>query len=77
VAGLALAVVGLVVFSPLGALLGLGLGMLLVEGWRHRNLRKAATATAGAVVGWGASFLVKLSLSLWMVILWGIWVAVD
>ena len=74
-AGLVLAVIGLIVFSPLGALLGLALGILLVEGWRQGNLRKAASATVGAVVGWGASFLVKFSLSLWMVLLWGAWVA--
>jgi uncharacterized protein YqgC (DUF456 family) len=73
--GLVLAVLGFILFSPLGALAGLALGMLLVEGWRHRNLRKAASATLGAVVGWGASFLVKFSVSLWMVVLWGVWVA--
>jgi uncharacterized protein YqgC (DUF456 family) len=76
-AGLVLATVGFIVFSPLGALIGLGLGMLLVEGWRHRNLRKAASATLGAVIGWGASFLVKFSLSLWMVLLWGAWVSLG
>lgn len=76
-AGLMLAVVGMIVFSPLGALIGLALGMLLVEGWRQRNLRKAAAATLGAVIGWGASFLVKFSLSLWMVLLWGAWVALG
>ena len=76
-AGLVLATVGFILFSPLGALIGLGLGMLLVEGWRHRNLRKAATSTLGAVVGWGASFLVKFSLSLWMVLMWGVWVTVG
>ncbi len=76
-AGLVLAVVGMIVFSPLGALIGLALGMLLVEGWRQRNLRKAAAATLGAVIGWGASFLVKFSLSLWMVLLWGAWVTLG
>jgi uncharacterized protein YqgC (DUF456 family) len=76
-AGLMLAVVGMIVFSPLGALIGLALGMLLVEGWRQRNLRKAAAATLGAVIGWGASFLVKFSLSLWMVLLWGAWVTLG
>ncbi|MBF8257540.1 MAG: putative membrane protein [Anaerolineales bacterium] len=76
-AGLMLAVVGMIVFSPLGALIGLALGMLLVEGWRQRNLRKAAAATLGAVVGWGASLLVKFSLSLWMVLLWGAWVTLG
>ncbi|HMK09079.1 MAG TPA: DUF456 domain-containing protein [Anaerolineales bacterium] len=75
VAGLALAIVGLIVFSPLGALLGLAAGMMLVEGWRHRNLRKAITATAGAIIGWGASFLVKFSLAAWMILLWVLWVA--
>ena len=76
-AGLVLAVLGLIVFSPLGALIGLALGMLLVEGWRQHNLRKAAAATLGAVNGWGASFLVKFSLSLWMVLLWGVWVTLG
>ena len=76
-AGLVLAVVGMIVFSPLGALIGLSLGMLLVEGWRQHNLRKAAAATLGAVIGWGASFLVKFSLSLWMVLLWGAWVTLG
>ena len=77
VAGLVLAVLGLIVFSPLGALIGLTLGVLLVEGWRQRNLRKAASATLGAVIGWGASFLVKFSLSLWIVLLWGAWVTLG
>jgi len=76
-AGLVLAVLGLIVFSPLGALIGLALGMLLVEGWRQHNLRKAAAATLGAVIGWGASFLVKFGLSLWMVLLWGAWVTLG
>ena len=76
-ADLVLAVLGLIVFSPLGALIGLTLGVLLVEGWRQRNLRKAASATLGAVIGWGASFLVKFSLSLWIVLLWGAWVTLG
>jgi uncharacterized protein YqgC (DUF456 family) len=75
VAGVALAVVGLIVFSPLGAVIGLILGLLIVEGWRRRNLRRAAQATVGAIVGWGASFVVKFSLALWMVLLWVVWVA--
>lgn len=76
-AGVVLAVLGLIIFSPLGALVGLGLGMLLVEGLRHRNLRRAFSATLGALIGWGASFAVKFALSLWMVLLWGVWVAVG
>jgi uncharacterized protein YqgC (DUF456 family) len=68
-------VVGLIVFSPLGAVIGLILGLLIVEGWRRRNLRRAAQATVGAIVGWGASFVVKFSLALWMVLLWVVWVA--
>ena len=74
-AGLLLAIVGLFVFFPLGALAGFALGILLVEGWRRRNMRKALRATAGAVAGWGASFVVKFGLALWMVALWVVWVA--
>jgi uncharacterized protein YqgC (DUF456 family) len=77
VAGVLLAVVGLILFPPLGALAGLALGILLVEGWRRRNMRQAVRATVGAMAGWGASFVVKLSLALWMVLLWGVWVTVG
>ncbi len=76
-AGIALAVVGLILFPPLGALAGLALGILLVEGWRRRNMRQALRATAGAMAGWGVSFVVKFSLALWMVFLWGVWVTVG
>ena len=74
-AGVLLAIIGLFVFSPIGALVGLALGIALVEGWRRRNLRQAFQATAGAIAGWGASFLVKFGLAVWMVLLWGVWVA--
>jgi len=74
-AGVLLAIIGLFVFFPLGALAGLVLGIVLVEGWRRRSMRKALQASAGAVVGWGASFIVKLGLALGMVVLWGVWVA--
>ena len=74
-AGVLLAAVGLVVFSPLGALVGLALGIVLVEGRRRRSMRQAVRATAGAFAGWGASFIVKFGLALWMVALWGVWVA--
>jgi uncharacterized protein YqgC (DUF456 family) len=76
-AGLVLAVLGLFLISPIGALIGLALGMLLVEGWRHRDLRRALSATVGALIGWAASFVAKFTLSLWMVALWGLWVAVG
>ena len=76
-AGVVLAIVGLIVFSPLGALIGLMLGLLLVEGWRRRNLRLAAQATLGAVVGWGASIVVKFGLALWMILLWAVWVGTS
>jgi uncharacterized protein YqgC (DUF456 family) len=73
--GVVLAGIGLVLFSPLGALAGLALGIVLVEGRRHRSLRKGLQATAGAVAGWGAAFVVKFGLALWMVGLWSVWVA--
>ncbi len=75
--GVLLGAIGLIVFPPLGALAGLALGILLVEGWRRRNVRQGLRATAGAMAGWGASFVVKFSLALWMVLLWGVWVTVG
>jgi len=76
-AGVVLGLIGLVLFSPVGALVGLAFGLLAVEGYRHRNLREGARATAGALLGWTASFAAKFGLALAMVVLWGVWVAVG
>lgn len=72
--GLALGLVGLIVFPPLGGLVGLALGTFLVEYLRFRDARKAFRATAGMGLGYGASFGVRLVLGLAMIAAWVVWV---
>ncbi|HSR46822.1 MAG TPA: DUF456 domain-containing protein [Anaerolineales bacterium] len=72
--GLLAAVVGLLLFSPLGALLAFVAGILVAEWVRIRNPQRALRATGGAVLGWGASFIFKFGLGALMITLWGIWV---
>ncbi len=72
--GLALGLVGLILFPPFGAVIGLLAGTFLVEAWRLRDLGKAARGTLGMGVGYGLSFVVKLGMGLGMIGLWVFWV---
>jgi uncharacterized protein YqgC (DUF456 family) len=72
--GLALGLLGLILFPPFGAVVGLLLGTFLVEAWRLRDLGKAARGTFGMGVGYGLSFAVKLVMGLGMIGLWVFWV---
>jgi uncharacterized protein YqgC (DUF456 family) len=72
--GLVAATAGLILFSPVGAFVGLLAGLLAYEWIRWRDTRRAAQATGGALLGWGLSFLVKFVLGALMIALWGVWV---
>ncbi len=74
VGGFALSLVGLVVLGPLGFLIGLLLGIFLLELFRHRNVKHAARATTGTGLGYGASFVVKFIFGLGMIAAWLVWV---
>jgi hypothetical protein len=76
-AGFVCALIGLLVAPPLGAVVGFALGVLLVESLRRRDARQGLRASAGAVIGWGASFVVKFLLALAMATAWGVWVALG
>jgi uncharacterized protein YqgC (DUF456 family) len=75
-AGLALGAIGLMIFPPFGALVGLLLGAFLVELYRQRGARKALKAMFGIGLGYGASFVIKLILALIMIATWLVWVVV-
>jgi uncharacterized protein YqgC (DUF456 family) len=75
-AGLVLGAIGLLIFPPFGALVGLLLGAFLVELYRQRGVRQALKAMFGIGLGYGASFVIKLSLALVMIATWVIWVVV-
>lgn len=72
--GLALGLLGLIIFPPFGAVIGLLAGTFLVEAWRLRDVGKAARGTLGMGVGYGLSFVVKLVMGLGMIGLWVFWV---
>jgi uncharacterized protein YqgC (DUF456 family) len=72
--GLAAGVVGLLIAGPIGLIVGMLLGIYLIEYVRHRDPDLAAQATFGLGVGFGASFLVKFLLGMVMITLWVVWV---
>jgi len=74
--GLALALVGLVLGGPLGALAGFLAGVFLVELARRRDAAAAGRALLGTALGYAVSFPVKLLMALVMVGLWVTWVVV-
>ncbi len=74
VGGLGLGLVGLIAFPPFGGVLGLLLGVFMVEYLRHRDADQALRSTLGMGAGYGISFLVKLILALGMIGAWIIWV---
>lgn len=75
VASIALGIVGLVFFPPLGAPLGAALGMFSVEYLRQdRDWRAAWRAVLGYAAGVGWSVALQLGLALGMIGVWVIWV---
>lgn len=76
ITGVMSGIVGLFVFGPLGLVGGMALGTFLVEVIRRRNPTEALRAVLGVGLGYGASFLVKLILSLGMAALWVAWAIV-
>jgi uncharacterized protein YqgC (DUF456 family) len=73
-AGLLFGLVGFVLFSPIGGVVGLLAGTFLVEWWRVRDSRLAVKGMLGIGVGFGLAFFVKLLLALAMVTAWLMWV---
>lgn len=76
-AGLVLGVIGLLFFSPIGAVIGLILGILGAEYLRMRDWRKAVNAAGGTLAGCGISYGVKLALGLAMIAAWVAWILIG
>ena len=75
--GLALGVVGLIFFTPLGGVVGLLVGTFVVEALRLKDPSQAAKAMLGMGLGYGASFGVRLVLGMAMIGAWILWVVVE
>jgi hypothetical protein len=76
-AGIALGLIGLVFFSPIGAVVGLVAGTLGVEYLRLKDWRKAVNAAAGTAAGCGVSYVVKLALGVTMIAAWVAWAIIG
>jgi uncharacterized protein YqgC (DUF456 family) len=76
-AGIVLGLIGLLFFSPIGAVIGLTLGILGGEYLRLRDWRKALSAAGGTLAGCGVSYGVKLLLGMVMIGAWVAWVLIG
>jgi hypothetical protein len=76
-AGIVLGLIGLLFFSPIGAVIGLTLGILGGEYLRLKDWRKALSAAGGTLAGCGVSYGVKLLLGMVMIGAWVAWVLIG
>lgn len=65
--------VGAILLPPLGGLLFIVVGVLIVEFIRHRDWRKALVTSKEMLFGFGWAILARYGIGLIMIILWVIW----
>ena len=70
-------VVGTLLLPPFGGFIAAPLGVLLLEWWRTKDLKKAWQALLGMAAGWGLSVFARLGIGALMMVLWWIWVVVG
>ena len=71
--GVIAGVLGGIFWTPIGGLILAPIAVLLAEYWRVRNLKQAARATSGWLVGLGWSFAIRFLTGMAMIGLWFIW----
>jgi len=71
--GIVLGLIGLI-FTPIGAVIGFLVGVFISEYVRLQDTEKALRGVFGVSIGYGASFGVKLILSILMIAAWLVWV---
>jgi uncharacterized protein YqgC (DUF456 family) len=72
--GLLFGLAGFVLFPPFGAIIGLLAGTFAIELLRKREPEQALRGVLGIGVGFGASYLANILLSIGMVGAWLVWV---
>jgi hypothetical protein len=68
------AVLGTIIFPPIGGFIAAPLAVFLLEFYRLRDAEKAWQALRGLATGLGLSFVVRFGVGLVMLVLWLIWV---
>ena len=66
-------VVGSFIFPPIGGIIAAPLVLFLMEFIRRGDSAEATKVLKALLVGWGLAFVVRFSLGVVMIILWGIW----
>jgi uncharacterized protein YqgC (DUF456 family) len=73
IVGVIVGVIAGILWTPVGGLIAAPIGVLAVEFWRLRDLRKAAGTTKGWIIGLGWSFFIRFLTGMAMIGLWLIW----
>jgi hypothetical protein len=73
-AALALGVIGFFVIPVAGALIGVVLGLFLVEFYRRKDAAQAWQTTRGALLGYLLGFGLQVTIALTIIGLWVVWV---
>ena len=73
--GLALgtAIVGTMIFPPIGGLIGAPLALFLSEYNRVRDRAKALATVKALALGWGWAFVARFGIGVLMIGLWAVW----
>jgi uncharacterized protein len=73
--GLALgtAIVGTIIFPPVGGLIGAPLVLFLAEYNRVHDRDKALDTVKALAIGWGWAFVIRFGIGVVMILLWGVW----
>jgi hypothetical protein len=72
--GLTTGIAGTIFFPPFGGIIGAPAVLFLVEYLRLRDTKKAMSITKGLIIGWGWALVMRFSLGIGMILLWGFWV---
>ncbi|MCB9136041.1 MAG: DUF456 domain-containing protein [Anaerolineales bacterium] len=77
--GLALgtAVIGTMIFPPVGGLIGAPLVLFLSEYQRERDRDKALATVKALALGWGWAFVARFGIGVVMMVLWGVWALIN
>jgi uncharacterized protein YqgC (DUF456 family) len=77
--GLALgtAIIGTMIFPPIGGLIGAPIVLFLSEYNRVKDREKALATVKALALGWGWAFVARFGIGLIMLVLWGAWALIN
>jgi uncharacterized protein YqgC (DUF456 family) len=67
------AIVGTLVFPPIGGLIGAPVVLYFAEYNRVKDRDKAIDTVKALALGWGWAFVIRFGIGVVMIMLWGVW----